>query len=101
MPKIVTFSEPTQVIKREVVVEVPKSLVQHMRSQSANGSSKEEAMARDLARRAAFATFPTVGERILGLYDEHMPNWHDRRYPVMNERPCDHEENGIRAWRLV
>ena len=80
--------------ERELIVEVPKDLVQR-KSQSIS-----EVVALDLARRAALCTFETLSERVIGLYDEGPPTWHSQRPHVMNERPCDHEENGTRAWRI-
>ena len=87
--------------QREVVVEVPKDLVQQRLSELENENPGEEAIALNLSRRAALATFPTVAERLKGLYDENAPSWHEHRYRVMDERACDHEENGVRAWRIV
>jgi hypothetical protein len=83
-------------LQLEVVVEVPKDLVHSSQSESTH----EKAMAIDLARRAALMTFPTVAERVVGLYEEDPPTWCEDRPHVMNERPCDHEENGTRAWRI-
>lgn len=83
---------------REVFVEIPKKLVQR-RSQSVNESLKE-VIALDLAKSAALSTFPTDAERVVELYDEDPPIWHSDRPPIMNQRPCDHEENGIRTWRI-
>ena len=100
IPKIVTLEVPI-LRQREVVVEVSKSLVQHRQSELLNENPGEKAIALDIARRAALGTFPTVAERILGLYDEEAPSWHEHRHQVMNERPCDNEENGTRAWRIV
>ena len=85
--------------EREVVVEVPKDLVQR-KSESINESLRE-VIALDLAKSAALGTFPTESERALNLYDEASPIWYHDRPPVMNERPCDHEEDGIRAWRIT
>jgi hypothetical protein len=85
--------------EREVVVEVPKDLVQ--RKSELINESLREVIALDLARSAALGAFPTEAERVLALYDEDPPTWHNDRPPVMNERPCDHEENGTRAWRIV
>jgi hypothetical protein len=51
--------------------------------------------------RAALGTFPTEAERVVDLYDEDPPIWCHDRPPVMNERPCDHEEDGIRAWKIL
>ena len=84
--------------EREVVVEVPKDLVQR-KSESINESLRE-VIALDLAKSAALGTFPTESERALNLYDEASPIWYNDRPPVM-KRPCDHEEDGIRAWRIT
>ena len=84
--------------EREVFVEVPKKLVQR-KSESVNESLKE-IIALDLAKIAALDSFPTEAERVLDLYDEHPPIWYPDRPPIMNERPCDHEENGIKTWRV-
>jgi hypothetical protein len=82
------------------VVEVSKDRVQHKRSEIINENRSDKAIALDLARRAALGTFPTVEERVVGLYHEDAI-WYENRPPVMNERPCDNEENGTRAWRIV
>jgi hypothetical protein len=85
--------------EREVFVEVPKNLVQR-KSESINESLKE-VIALDLAKIAALNSFPTEAERVLDPYDEYPPIWYPDRPPIMNERPCDHEENGIRTWRIL
>ena len=83
---------------REVVVEVPKDLVQ--RKCESIDESLKEVVALGLAKNAALCTFPTEAERAIDLYDEDPPTWYHARLPVMNERPCDHEENGTRAWKI-
>jgi hypothetical protein len=100
IPKTVTLSG---VILRqcEVVVEVPKDLLHGKQSELVDENAGENAIALDLARRAALGTFPTLAERVVGLYDEDVPTWAENRPHVMNERPCDYEENGTRAWRIV
>jgi hypothetical protein len=85
--------------EREVVVEVPKDLVQR-KSESVNESLRQ-VIALNLAKSAALATFPTELERVLEAYDEAPPIWYSEPPPVMNQRVCDYEENGIRAWRIV
>jgi hypothetical protein len=58
----------------------------------------------DLARDVALKTatpFPAIGERAAGLYDEDRPIWYEYRRRVMNQRPCDYEERGIRAWKIA
>ena len=84
--------------ERELLVEVPKDLVQR-ESKSINENLRE-VIALDIARRVALGTFPTEAERVVGLYHEDPPNWYPDRPRVMNERACDHEENGTRAWRI-
>jgi hypothetical protein len=95
-PKIVTLAG-TILRQREVVVEVPKDLLHGKLSELVD----ENAIALDLARRAALGTFPTVTERVIGLYDEDQPIWYEDRPHVMNERRCDNEENGTRAWKIA
>jgi hypothetical protein len=85
--------------KREVVIEVPKSLV--TRKSKLINEGLKEVLALDLAKSTALGTFPTDAERALNLYDEDPPIWCRDRPPVMDERPCDHEQDGIRAWRIV
>ncbi len=85
--------------EREVVVEVPKDLVQR-KSESVDESLKE-VVALGLAKRVALDTFPTEAERAIELYDEEPPTCYHERLPVMNERPCDHEENGTKAWKII
>ncbi len=85
--------------EREVAVEVPKGLVKR-RSKLIN-EGQMEVIALDLAKSAALGTFPTESERALDLYDENPANWYPDRPRVMNERACDHEENGTRAWRIL
>jgi hypothetical protein len=99
-PKILTDRAP-MTKQHEAVVEVPKDLVQRNQSETADENPRDKVIALDLARRAALGTFPTVPERVLGLYDEDPPIWYEDRPHVMNERPCDSEENGTRAWRIV
>src|SRR6202030_4111961 len=84
--------------EREVVVEVPKRLVQR-KLESINESLKE-VIALGLAKSAAFGTFPTGAKGVVDLNKKAPPIWYPDRPPVMNERPCDHEENGTRAWKI-
>ena len=99
-PKIENDSVP-MTKQHEAVVEVPKDLVQRKQSVTTNANSREKVIVLELARRAALGTFPTVTERVIGLYDEDPPIRCADRPHVMNERRCDNEENGTRAWRVV
>jgi hypothetical protein len=78
----------------EVPPEVPKDLVRRKRSESSNATVREKTVALNLARGAALGTFSDEA-----LYNEDAI-WCDNKPLVMNERPCDHEENGTRAWRI-
>jgi hypothetical protein len=99
-PKIGTDGMPTTK-QHEAVVEVPKDLVQCKEAEIMNENPREKVIVLDLARRAALGAFPTVEERVVGLYHEDQPIWYEDRPHVMNERPCDNEENGTRAWRIA
>ena len=99
-PKIGTERVP-QIKQHETVVEVPKDLVQRKQSKNTSKNSREKVIVLELARRAAIGTFPTVTERVIGLYDEDQPIWYEDRPHVMNERRCDNEENGTRAWKIA
>ena len=98
-PKIRTYCVP-RTKQHGAVVEVPKDLVQRQRSEIKNEYPSEKAIALDLARKAALSTFQTVEERVIGLYHEDAI-WYEEKPSVMNERPCDNEENGTRAWRIA
>jgi hypothetical protein len=85
----------------EVVVEVPKDLVPCKHSKSLTGTTEEKILALGIARITALGTLPQIGEPAAEMYDEGAPFWREERHPMMNERPCDHEERGIRAWKIV
>ena len=74
IPKIVTLAGAI-LRQREVVVEVPKDLLHGKQSELLD----ENAIALDLARRAALGTLPTLAERVVGLYDEDPPIWYAER----------------------
>jgi len=80
-----------------VIVEVPKDLAERKESEIRDEVLRK-VFALDLARSAALRTFPTA-EQNIKLYEQG-PTWLDERVSVMNERPCDYAENGVRAWRI-
>jgi hypothetical protein len=82
--------------QREAVVEVPRDLVKKSES---NENPRERAIILDFARRAALALFSTGEQRLASPYDEDAL-WCEDRHPVMNERPCDYQDDGIKAWRI-
>ena len=84
----------------KLAVEVPKDLVRRKRSERLDENLREKAIALDLARSAALSAWAAGGERPEWSYHEHVV-WCEDRPRVMNDRPCYHEENGIRVWRLA
>jgi hypothetical protein len=80
----------------EVMLEVPRRLVEDWKRENPSPVNSDEAIAADIARVVAVKTaFPYKS------YPEHQcdtPNWYQRRPPLMNERACDYHDNGIRAW---
>jgi hypothetical protein len=84
----------------QVAVEVPKDLVRRKWSECLDENLSEKAIALDLARSAALSTLATGGETPESSYHEDVI-WCEDRPHVMNGRLCDHEENGVRVWRLA
>jgi hypothetical protein len=107
-PKSVSLAAPIG-NPHEIVVEVPRGLLKQRllkqrQSVLVGQDFTEKAIALDLARDVALKTatpFPAIGERAAGLYDQDRPIWYEYRHRVMNQRPCDHEERGIRAWKIA
>ena len=97
-PKIGVRIAPS-IRQHEAVVEVPRNLVQREKLEYMNENPREKAIALDFARRAALALFSTGEQRLAWPYDEDAL-WCEDRHPVMKERPCDYEHDGIRAWRI-
>ena len=84
--------------QHQVAVEVPRDLVRSKRSRLSNEIPREKAIALDLARSVALRVFSSVSEGVVLPYDEDAI-WCEDKLAVMNDRPCDHEENGTKAWR--
>jgi len=104
-PKSVSLAAPIG-SPHEIVVEVPRGLLNQSQSDLVGQDFTEKAIALDLARDVALKTetaspFPAIGKRAAGLYDEDPPIWYEYRHRVMNQRPCNHEERGIRAWKIA
>jgi hypothetical protein len=84
----------------QLAVEMPKDLVRRKRSERLDENLREKAIVLDLAKSAALSTLATGAEAPEWSYHEDVI-WFEDRPRVMNERLCDHEENGIRVWRLA
>ena len=102
-PKSVSLAAPIG-HPHEIVVEVPRGLLNQRQSDLVGQDFTETAIAVDLARDVALkmaTPFPAIGKRAAGLYDEDPPIRYEYRHRVMNQRPCNHEERGIRAWKIA
>jgi hypothetical protein len=81
---------------QEVVLEVPRKLIEDWKRENPAKMCTDQAIAADIARvvvAEAISSLPT-----LPAYEFDAPTWLEERHPVMNARPCDHHDNGIRAW---
>jgi hypothetical protein len=82
----------------QAVAEVPKELVLRKR-ELMNSNARERGVALDLARRAVVAMLSTGAEPGVWPYDEDAL-WYTAVPNIINERPCDYEDGGIRVWRF-
>jgi len=69
----------------EIVVEVPRRLLDQRQSDLVGQDFTEKAIALDVALMTA-TPFPAIGERAAGLYDEDRPIRYENRHRVMNRR---------------
>ena len=81
------------------VVEVPKNLVHRKRSEFIGRNLSDKAIALNLARQAALATLSTSVEPVIWPCDEDAL-WYEDRPSVMDEKTYDHEENGVKVWKI-
>ena len=82
------------------VVEILSDLVRRKQTDSANQNLREKAIALDLARQAALSTFAICGEQVSPPYDEDVL-WYEERPHVIDERPCDHDQGGVKVWKMA
>ena len=87
-------------LQHTAIVEVFNDLVRRKQSELLNQNFRERTIALDLARQAALFTFATGGEQVSRPCDEDAL-WYEERPYVMDEKPCDHEEDGIKVWKIV
>jgi hypothetical protein len=81
------------------VVEVPKDLVDRRQSELIDQNLSQKAIALDLARQAALATFSADAGQVVWPCDEDTLWYEDRPY-VMDEKPSNQEDTGIRVWKI-
>jgi hypothetical protein len=83
---------------QEVALEVPRKLIEDWKEENPNQKVSDESIAAEIARVVVMDTAFPGTNRPECEFDG--PNWLERRPPVMNARPCDHHDNGIRAWSI-
>ena len=94
-----TFTEKQTQVRREAIVEVPRDVVRRKQTELID-DRRVKAVALDLARGVALTAFSANAERVIWPYDEDAL-WHNERVSLMEKRACDHEENGMRVWRIA
>src|ERR1700741_1686596 len=82
-------------------VELPEKHVADWKFERPHLKLSDEEIAIELAQHVAIAAagkFLPLTNSPLREREIHSPTFLPRRLPVMNERSCDYEDNGIRAW---
>lgn len=82
----------------QAVVEVPTGVVLRKQTELVNKDRREKAVALDLAREVALAAFSGAKGVVRPYHEDAL--WYDDRPSLMDKRACNHEENGIRVWRI-
>ena len=84
-----------------VAVELPVKHVADWKIERPHLKLSDEEIAIELAQHVAIAAagkFLRLTNSPLREREIHSPTFLPRRLPIMNERGCDYEDNGIRAW---
>jgi hypothetical protein len=84
-----------------IAIELPSKHVTDWKLERPGRSSCDEEIAIDLAQVVAIAAaqkFVTLTHRPLMEGEIHSSKFMSERLSLMNERECDYEDNGIRAW---
>jgi hypothetical protein len=87
-----------------VAVELPVKHVADWKIERPHLKLSEEEIGIELAQASAIAAtrkFLPLTNSPLKEREIHSPIFLSQRLPVMNERPCDYEDNGIRAWFIT
>ena len=84
-----------------VAVELPEKHVADWKFERPHLKLSDEEIAIELAQHVAIAAagkFLRLTNSPLREREIHSPTFLPRRLPIMHERGCDYEDNGIRAW---
>ena len=85
----------------KVVIELPARHVTEWRLERPHLELTDEEIAIEIAQPVAIATaakFLSLTNSPLKQREICSPTFLPQRLPVMNERSCDYEDNGIRSW---
>jgi hypothetical protein len=83
---------------RQVALELPLSLIEDWKAEKPDQHLTDQSIAVEIAKVVALDSVLTFPHRC--EYEFVDTNLFDERHRVMNARPCDHHDNGIRAWVL-
>jgi hypothetical protein len=81
---------------QEVMLEVPRKLIEDWKKENPGQKCTDQEIATDIARVVVVDAISCLPD--FPAYECDVPSWLEERHPVMNGRPCDHHDNGIRAW---
>jgi hypothetical protein len=87
-----------------VAVELPVKHVADWKLERPHLKLSDEEIGIELAQVVAIAAarkFLPLTNSPLREREIHSPTFLSQRLPTMNERPCDYEDNGIRAWFIT
>jgi len=87
-----------------VAVELPVKHVADWKLERPHLKLSDEEIGIELAQAVAIAAarkFLPLTNSPLKAREVHSPRFLPRRLPIMNERGCDYEDNGIRAWFIT
>ena len=87
-----------------VAIELPTKHVADWRIERPHLKLSDKEIAIELTQPIAIATagrFVPLTHSPLKEREIHLATFFPRRFPDMNERSCDYEDNGIRAWFIT
>ena len=87
-----------------VAIELPFKHVTDWKLERPGLTLSDEEIATELTQVVAIATagrFVALTHRPLMEREIHSAKFLPQRLPIMNERDCDYEDNGIRAWFIA
>ena len=87
-----------------VAIELPTKHVADWRIERPHLKLSDKEIAIELTQPIAIATagrFVFLTHSPLKEREIHSATFFPRRFPIMNERSCDYEDNGIRAWFIT